>query len=368
MSSKRDYYEVMGVERGASEQDIKKAYRQLALKYHPDRNPNDQEAEDRFKEAAEAYAVLSDPEKRGQYDRFGHAGVSGSTGAGFDPSTFADFSDILGDLFGFGDGGRRGRNSNRGSDLRYDVELTFEEAAFGKQMRIRVPRHETCGECSGSGSAGASGPTTCPTCKGRGQVRYQQGFFSIARTCGQCQGGGQIIKDPCKKCRGEGKIVGERNLEVKVPAGVDTGSRLRISGEGDAGINGGPTGDLYVVIRVGDHEFFERRDDDLFCHVPISFAQASLGADIVVPTLDGEEHLTIPAGTQPDTMFRIRGSGVARAGGRGQGDLYVNVSLSVPKRLSREQRELIGKLAETEDAANQPIQRKILERMKEIFG
>jgi len=372
VSSKRDYYQVMGLDRGASEQDIKKAYRRLALKYHPDRNPGDQEAENRFKEAAEAYSVLSDPQRRSQYDRFGHAGVSGSAGVGFDPGTFADFSDILGDLFGFGDlfggGGRRGRGANRGSDLRYDLELTFEEAAFGKQTRIKAPRHETCGECSGSGVAKGSGPTTCPTCQGRGQVRYQQGFFSIARTCGQCQGSGRIIKDPCRGCRGEGRVVREKTLDVKIPAGVDTGSRLRIAEEGDAGTHGGPPGDLYVVIRVREHEFFERRDEDLFCHVPISFAQAALGAEVAVPTLEGQEALRIPPGTQPDSVFRIRGAGVARPGGHGRGDLYVNVSVNVPTRLSREQRELIARLAETEQAQNQPIQRKILEKVKEIFG
>lgn len=372
MSSKRDYYEVMGLDRGASEQDIKKAYRQLALKYHPDRNPGDTVAEDRFKEAAEAYSVLSDSQRRGQYDRFGHAGVSSGAGAGFDPGTFADFSDILGDLFGFGDmfggGGRRGRAANRGSDLRYDIELTFEEGAFGKQTRIRVQRHETCGECNGSGGAKGSGPTACPTCQGRGQVRYQQGFFSIARTCGQCNGSGQIIRDPCRACRGEGRVVGEKTLDVKIPPGVDTGSRLRISGEGDSGSQGGPRGDLYVIIHVGEHEFFERRDEDLLCHVSLSFAQSALGSEIVVPTLDGEERLKIPAGTQPDSVFRIRGAGVPRSGGRGRGDLYVNVSLSVPTRLTREQRELITKLAGTEDAENRPIQRKILEKVKEIFG
>jgi molecular chaperone DnaJ len=360
----------MGVAPAVSEQDIKKAYRQLALKYHPDRNPGDKEAEDRFKEAAEAYSVLGDPEKRAQYDRFGHAGVSGTAGAGFDPGAFSDFSDILGDLFGFGDlfGGRRGRTPNRGADLRYDLELTFQEAAFGKQTRIRVPRHQRCGECEGSGGAKGSGPVACPTCQGRGQVRYQQGFFAIARTCGQCSGSGKIIRDPCRKCRGEGRVVVEKTLDVKIPAGVDTGSRLRVTGEGDAGGPGGPPGDLYVVIQAGEHEFFERRDEDLFCHMPVTFAQAALGTELPVPTLDGEEKLKIPAGTQPGSVFRIRGAGVPRAGGRSRGDLYVNLSLTVPKRLSRDQRELITRLRDTEDARNQPIQRKILEKVKEIFG
>ena len=374
MSTKADYYETLGLERRASDQDIKSAYRKLALKYHPDRNPGDRGAEERFKEAAEAYSVLSDPEKRSQYDRFGHAGVSGLGGpqqGGFDPTVFADFSDILGDLFGFGDmfggGGRRGqRGESRGSDLRYDLELTFEEAAFGKQTRIKVPHRETCEECHGAGSAKGSGPATCPTCGGRGQVRYQQGFFSIARTCGQCQGSGQFIKDPCRECRGDGRVVKEKTLEVKIPAGVDTGTRLRIVGEGDAGPRLGRPGDLYVLIHVGEHEFFERRDDDLVCHIPISFTQAALGAEILVPTLDGEESLKIPPGTQPDTVFRIRGAGIQKANGRG--DLYVNVSLRVPTKLTREQREIVSSLAETEKAENQPIQKRILERVKEIFG
>ena len=376
MSSKRDYYEVMDLDRGASEQYIKSAYRKLALKYHPDRNPGDHEAENHFKEAAEAYSVLSDPQKRSQYDRFGHAGVSGVGGpgaGGFDPSTFSDFSDILGDLFGFGDlfggGSRRGgRAANRGADLRYDLEIRFEEAAFGKKTRIKVPRHETCAECGGAGAPADSGPTTCPTCNGYGQVRYQQGFFSITRTCSQCQGSGQFIKERCRQCHGEGRVVKEKTLELKIPAGVDSGSRLRVSGEGDAGSRGGPSGDLYVLIHVGEHEFFERRNDDLFCHVPISFSQATLGAKITVPTLDGEERLKIPSGTQPDSVFRIRGAGIAKSNGRGRGDLYVNVNVRVPTNLTPEQRDLVSRLSETENAENHPIQKKILEKVKEIFG
>ncbi len=376
MSSRRDYYEIMGVARDASEQDIKSAYRKLALKYHPDRNPGDAAAEERFKEAAEAYAVLSDPQKRSRYDRFGHAGVAGATGGpgagGFDPTVFADFSDILGDFFGFGDmfgGGRGGRRAAaRGADLRYDVELTFDEAAFGKEMRIKVPRRKVCDACGGGGGAGGRGPEACSTCNGRGQVRYQQGFFSVTRTCSGCRGSGRVITDPCKECRGEGRVVREKTLDVKIPAGVDTGSRLRVGGEGDAGGRGGPPGDLYVVIHVGEHEFFERHDDDLHCRIPISFAQAALGTEIRVPTLTDDETLKIPPGTQPETVFRIPGAGVPHAGGRGRGDLYVNVGLEVPKSLSREQRRIIASLAETDDAANQPVQRKILEKVKDIFG
>ena len=377
VSSKRDYYGIMDVSRDATEQDIKSAYRKLALKYHPDRNPGDREAEERFKEAAEAYSILSDPQKRSQYDRFGHAGIAGVAGGagagGFDPGVFSDFSDILGDLFGFGEmfGGNSRRGSgraNRGEDLRYDLELTFEEAAFGKQTRIKVPRHESCNECSGSGVADGKGPVTCQACNGYGQIRYQQGFFSIMRTCTQCQGSGNIIKDPCKKCHGDGRVVNEKTLEIKIPPGVDTGSRLRVTGEGDAGGRGAPSGDLYVLLHVGDHDFFERREDDLFCHIPISFSQATLGTEITVPTLEHEEVLKIPAGTQPDSVFRIRNAGVSRPNGRGRGDLYVNVNVEIPKKLTKKQREIITHLAETESADNQPIQKKILERVKEIFG
>jgi len=373
LNQKRDYYDIMGISRDSSEQDIKSAYRKLALEYHPDRNPGDKAAEEKFKEAAEAYSILSDPQKRGQYDRFGHASVSGPGTGGFDPNVFSDFSDIIGDLFGFGDlfgGGthRSGRAANRGQDLRYDLDLSFEEAAFGKKTRIKVPRHESCSKCSGTGVPEGSGPTTCPTCNGNGQVRFQQGFFSITRTCGQCQGSGQFIKEPCVQCHGDGRVVKEKTLEIKIPAGVDTGSRLRVTGEGDSGIRGGSPGDLYVLIQVEEHEFFERRDDDLFCHIPISFPQAALGTVISVPTLDGQEQLKISAGTQPDSVFRIRGGGITKATGRGQGDLYVQVGVQIPKKLSREQQELISRLSETEKAENQPIQRKILERVKEIFG
>ncbi len=375
MSAKRDYYEVMGLSRSASDQEIKKAYRKLALDNHPDRNPSDQGAEDRFKEAAEAYAVLSDSDKRARYDRFGHAGVAGAggSGAGFDPSVFSDFSDILGDLFGFGDmfggGGRRGsRAANRGADLRYDLELTFEEAAFGKKTRIKVPRHESCSDCGGSGAAGNSGPATCPTCNGHGQVRYQQGFFSITRTCSECQGTGSIIKNPCKSCQGVGRRVREKTLELTIPAGVDTGSRLRVSGEGDAGERGGPPGDLYVLLHVKDHKFFERRENDLYCHIPITFTQAALGTEIQVPTLEGEAPLKIPAGTQPNSVFRIRQAGIQSPNGGRPGDLFVNVNVEVPRKLNREQREIISRLAETENHANEPIQKTILEKVKDIFG
>src|SRR5213594_3296742 len=373
---KRDYYEVLGVSRNASDQEIKSAYRKLALQYHPDRNPNNHEAEERFKEAAEAYSVLSDAQKRAQYDRFGHAGLGPSGGgfSGFDPSVFSDFSDILGDIFGFGDffggaSGRRGNRVQRGADLRYDLELSFEEAAFGAKTKIKVPRHEHCSECDGSGAQKGSGPTACPTCNGYGQVRYQQGFFSITRTCGQCHGSGQVIKNRCPVCHGDGRLVREKTLEIKIPAGVDDGSKLRISGEGDAGGKGGPAGDLYVVLNVQEHEFFERREYDLYCHIPISFPQAALGAQITVPTLDGgEERLMIPPGTQTASTFRIKSRGISKRGGSARGDLFVTLDVVVPGKMTREQKDLLTKLASTMETENKPIKKKILERVKEIFS
>lgn len=371
-NGKRDYYEVLGVVRTASEQEIKSAYRKLALQFHPDRNPGNHQAEESFKEAAEAYSVLSDAQKRAQYDRFGHAGVGSSGSGGFDPNVFADFSDILGDLFGFGDmlGSRRGGNRvQRGADLRYDLDLSFEEAAFGTTTKVKVPRHENCAECDGSGAEKGSGPTTCPTCNGYGQVRFQQGFFAITRTCSQCHGSGQTIKNRCKACHGEGRIVREKTLELKIPAGVDNGSKLRISGEGDAGGKGGPAGDLYVVLNVRDHEFFDRREHDLYCHIPITFPQAALGDRIIVPTLEHEEEkLTIPAGTQTSSTFRIKGRGVSKRGGSARGDLFVTVDIAVPAKLTREQKELLTKLASTIENENEPIQKKILEKVREIFS
>jgi molecular chaperone DnaJ len=374
LNGKRDYYEILGVARSATEQEIKSAYRKLALQYHPDRNPGNNEAEEKFKEAAEAYSVLSDAQKRANYDRFGHAGVGSAAGAGFggfDPNVFADFSDILGDIFGFGDffGSRRGSRVQRGADLRYDLELTFEQAAFGTTKKISVPRHETCAECSGSGAQKGSGPTTCTTCNGYGQVRFQQGFFSITRTCSQCGGTGQMIKNRCTVCRGDGRVVKEKTLELKIPAGVDNGSKLRITGEGDAGGKGGPSGDLYVVLLVQEHEFFERREHDLYCHIPVAFTQAALGAHIMVPTIEREDtQLNIPAGTQTGSTFRIKGRGISKRGGSARGDLYVTVDVVVPTKLNREQKDLLAKLASTLETENKPIQKKILERVKEIFS
>ncbi|MCC7126060.1 MAG: molecular chaperone DnaJ [Acidobacteria bacterium] len=352
--SKRDFYEVLEVTRTASEQEIKTAYRKLALKFHPDRNPGDKNAEDRFKEAAEAYAILADADKRARYDRFGHAGVSGAAGGqGVDPTIFADFQDIfggLGDIFGFGDafgGGRRRGGPQRGSDLRYDMEIEFEQSAKGAETTIQIPRQETCGTCSGSGAAAGTTPTTCPQCRGTGQLRYQQGFFTVARTCGQCRGNGKVITKPCATCRGQGTTEQQRKLTVKIPAGISTGQRLRLSGEGEAGTQGGPTGDLYVVIHVRDHEFFQRDGNDLHCEVPLSITTLALGSQITVPGIDGNESLEVPEGTQTGTVFRVRGKGMPDVSGRGRGDLMVSVVAVTPKKLSRDQRKLLEQLAET---------------------
>ncbi len=351
--SKRDYYEVLGIEKNASETEIKRAYRRLAVKHHPDKNPGDTASEEKFKEAAEAYAVLSDSQKRASYDRFGHAAASGAGGAGFDPG-FSNIEDIFdmfgfGDIFGGGGGGRQRSTVQRGADLRYDLQITLEEAATGKEEKLEIPRLEICDECDGKGTAEGSSPETCITCKGHGQTRYQQGFFSVMRTCPNCSGKGQIIKNPCKKCRGGGRIEKKKNLEIKIPAGVETGSRLRVMGEGEAGANGGPKGDLYVFIHVAEHESFERQGSNLYTSAPISFAQAALGAEIDVRTLDGAEELKIPAGTQTGTVFRLKQLGMPNLNGGGKGDLFVAVTLVTPKILSKDQRKLLEQLAEIED-------------------
>ena len=374
MSSKRDYYEVLAVSRTATDQEIKSAYRRLAVKFHPDKNPNDAGAEEKFKEAAEAYSVLSNPEQRQRYDRFGHAGVSsGAAGAGsWGAPGFGGIEDILGDLFGFGDvfggrGGTRRSSAQRGADLRYDLEITLEEAANGMTAQLRIPRLESCDTCKGSGAASGSHPENCTTCAGTGQVRYQQGFFSVARTCHVCRGTGKVIKNPCPDCKGTGRVEREKQLEVKVPAGVETGSRLRVTGEGEAGAQGGATGDLYVVIHVAEHEMFERQSSNLYEAIPITFAQAALGADVMVKTLiDGEEKLKIPMGTQTGTVFRLRGKGMPALGGRGRGDLFVSVTVITPTTLTREQRRLLEQLAEVE---NKDLESKgLVDKVRDIFG
>ena len=369
---KRDYYEILGVSRTASDQEIKSAYRRLAMRYHPDKNPNDASAEEKFKEAAEAYSVLADAEQRRRYDRFGHAGVSSSAGASWGAPGFGGFEDILGDLFGFGDvfgGGRAGSRrsaAQRGADLRYDLEITLEDAANGMTAQLRIPRLETCSTCKGSGAAAGTEPETCQTCGGTGQLRYQQGFFSVARTCHACRGAGKIVKNPCSDCRGSGRVEREKQLEVKIPAGVETGSRLRVQGEGEAGSNGGPSGDLYVVILVAEHERFQRQGSNLYAAVPITFAQAALGAEISVKTLDDEQKIKVPTGTQTGTVFRLKGKGMPALGGRGRGDLFISVTVVTPTSLTREQRKLLEQLATIEDKDLED--RGLVDKVRDIFG
>ena len=374
--SKRDYYEILEVSRTATEQELKSSYRKLALKFHPDRNPGDKKAEEKFKEAAEAYAILSDPDKRARYDRFGHAGVGGAA-QGFDPSQFSGFEDIfsgLGDIFGFGGGGRRA-GPQRGADLRYDLEIKFEQSAKGVETSIQIPRHETCETCHGNGAAPGTSPTSCPQCRGTGQLRYQQGFFTVARTCSQCRGAGKVIAKPCPGCRGEGTVEKMRKLTVKIPAGIATGQRLRLAGEGEAGTLGGPSGDLYVVIFVREHEFFQRDGNDLHCAVPLPFTTLALGGEIKVPGLDGEETVKIPESTQTGTTFKLRGKGMPDVSGRGHGDLLLTVQAVTPKKLTREQKKLLEQLAATlpeqkikPSARDEDDDRGIFGKVKDIFG
>ena len=373
--SKRDYYDILEVAKTASDQDIKSAYRRLALKFHPDRNQGDKGAEERFKEAAEAYAILSDGEKRARYDRFGHAGVSGGS-QGFDPSQFSGFEDIfggLGDIFGFG-GSRRG-GPQRGADLRYDFEIKFEQAAKGVETHIQIPRQESCEACKGSGAAAGTSATTCPGCRGAGQVRFQQGFFTMARTCGQCRGAGKVIAKPCQTCRGAGTVEKTRKLTVKIPAGIATGQRLRLAGEGEAGTHGGPTGDLYVVILVTEHEFFQRDGNDLHCTVPIAFTTLALGGGVKVPGIDGDVTVKVAEGTQTGTTFRVSGKGMPDVSGRGRGNLLVTVQAVTPKTLTKDQKKWLEKLADTlPEQANTPHTRDhgddrgIFGKVKDIFG
>ena len=371
-NTKRDYYEVLGVARGANEQEIKSAYRKLALQFHPDRNPDDPEAEEKFKEASEAYAVLVDGQKRAAYDRFGHAGLGSSGFGGFDPSAFQDFSDIFSDLFGFGDifggGGRRRTRAQRGADLREDITIAFEEAVFGAEHEVKIRRHETCDVCAGSGAAPGKAVTTCRTCGGAGQARYQQGFLTIARTCPTCKGTGQVISDPCEKCHGHGRVVHQRTMPVRIPAGVEDGTRMRFGGQGESGTFGGPPGDLYVVLHVKEHPLFEREGNDLYCAVPISFTQAVLGAEIKIPTLDGEHTLRVPEGTQSGTAFRVRHKGVPVLNGHGKGDLFVEVRIQTPNKLNKRQRELLEELHKLSSVENKLERRTLLSKMKDMFS
>ena len=372
--TKRDYYEVLGVGRNADEQALKAAYRKLAMQHHPDRNPGNKDAEEKFKEAAEAYGVLSDQQKRATYDRFGHQGVQAASQGGIDPSQFQDFSDILGDFFGLGDlfgnraGGTRGRaRAARGEDVRYDLEISFEEAIRGMSAEIQVPRMDACESCKGSGADANDGLTQCPMCRGRGEVIYQQSFLSIRRTCSQCSGRGQIIRRACAKCKGEAYIRSERKLKINVPPGVDTGTRLRLNNEGQPGASGGQPGDLYVVLKVQEHPIFDRNENDLHCTVPINLAQAALGTTVNVLTFDGLENVKVPEGTQAGTEIRLKSLGAPFLNGHGRGDLYVHVDVRVPTKLTREQRKLLEQLRDTLPAQNEPRERGLLDKVKDYF-
>jgi molecular chaperone DnaJ len=368
--AKRDYYEVLGIERTASAEEIKKAYRKVALKYHPDRNPDDKHAEERFKEASEAYQVLSDPERRAQYDRFGHAAFEQGAGfGGFDFSA-AGFEDIFGEVFGdFFGSGRRGRNrARRGDDLRYDLEISFEEAVFGAEKTLRIPRLATCEDCQGSGSRNGAPRESCGACRGTGQIRFQQGLFSIAKTCGQCQGQGTVLRDPCRTCGGSGTVRTQQSLSVKIPAGVDTGSRLKLRGEGEAGYNNGPAGDLYVIVHVREHPLFRREGANVICEVPIGITQAALGAEIDVPTPHGKVKMKIPAGTQSGNVFRLKGKGVPDLRGYGHGDALVRVVVETPRKLTAKQRALLEEFARLSGEEVHPISKGFFDKVKEMFG
>jgi molecular chaperone DnaJ len=371
--TKRDYYEILGVAREVDTPGLKTAYKKLAMKYHPDRNPNDVESEEKFKEAAEAYSILSDPQKRAAYDRYGHQGLQGfGANQGFDPNAFTDFSDILGDLFGLGDmfggGGKRGRSrSQRGEDLRYDLEINLEDAIRGLSVDIQVPRLDLCSRCEGTGAEKNDGLVSCPMCHGRGEVIYQQSFLQIRRTCNQCGGRGQIVRRPCTQCRGERYVRTERKLKVNIPAGVDTGTKLRLSNEGQPGLNSGPSGDLYVVVKVKDHPIFERQGDELHCSIPINIAQAALGTEIDLLTFDGLQNVKVPEGTQSGARIRLRNLGVPRLQASSRGDLFVHIDVRVPSKLTREQRRMFEQLRDTLPVENEPHEKSIIDKVKDYF-
>ncbi len=375
--TKRDYYEVLGISRSASGDEIKKAYRQMALRYHPDRNPGDKEAEERFKEAAEAYSVLIDPEKRSIYDRYGHEGLRGEGFggfSGFQSSIFSDFEDILGNFFGFGFDDffgrrqdRRAGRPRRGRDLILEMEVTLEEAAFGTEKEVRINRVELCPTCRGSRMKPGTRMRECAYCRGRGNIRYQQGFFTVSRTCPQCDGTGRTIPHPCSDCGGTGKTKKKRTLTLRIPPGVDDGTKLRLEDEGEAGDQGGGRGDLYVVTRVRKHPFFERDGINLFCEVSIPFTKAALGTTVEIPTLDGRERLHVPEGTQPGETFRIKGKGIKDLTGRRKGDLYVKVRLETPKNLTKEQKQLLKRFAESLGEDTEGIDKSLIEKFKNFI-
>lgn len=381
MSTKRDLYEVLGVAKSAGKDEIKKAYRKLAMQHHPDKNAGNKESEAIFKEASHAADILLNDEKRKMYDQFGHDGAQmgggpggfGGFGGGGD---FGDLGDIFGDIFGdiLGGGGRRrgsggGRSRSRaqmGEDLQTQIDITFEEAAFGAEKEISIARSSTCKTCTGTGAKAGSGPTTCDMCHGHGEVRRQQGFFTIAQPCPKCHGSGQMIKDPCGTCSGRGRVKKQENLSVKVPAGIDEGQRLKLTGQGEAGLGGGPNGDLYVVIRINDHEFFRRDEYDVHCEVPISFSQAALGAEIEVPTLSGRVAMKIPEGTQSGQKMKLRNKGITKLGGYGFGDQIISIHVETPTKLSKEQKELFSRLSDLEQNSN-PMSKGFFDRVREIF-
>jgi molecular chaperone DnaJ len=377
--TKIDYYEVLSVSRTATDQELKTAYRKLAMQYHPDRNPNNPDAEEKFKTCSEAYQILSDPDKRAAYDRFGHAAFSGGngggnpfTGGGFNGNA-QDLGDIFGDLFGEmfnmgGGGNRRASRVQRGRDLQYNLTLEFEEAVFGAEREITIRRSETCTDCKGAGSAKGKGPVTCTQCGGRGQQRFQQGFFSVARTCSVCGGTGTLIVDPCTTCKGQTVVQQQHSILVKVPAGVEQDTRIRYQGEGESGRFAGPPGDLYVVLSVKEHEFFERAGDDLHCVMPISFPQAALGTELEIQTLEGAATIKIPEGTQSGKEFKLRGKGVPHLNSSGQGDLIVEIRVQTPSKLTRQQKDLLKQLSETMVVENTPHARGIFEKVKDIFS
>ena len=372
--AKRDYYEVLGVNRDASDDDIKKAYRKLAMKWHPDRNPDNPKAEERFKEAKEAYEILTDAQKRPVYDQFGHAGVDPSTAgaAGAGAAGFGNFADTFGDIFSDIFGGGRGRsNVYRGADLRYNLEVSLEDAARGTETRIRIPAMEECATCKGSGAKPGTSPTSCPTCHGHGQVRMQQGFFSIQQTCPRCHGTGKIVASPCQTCGGAGRVKQHKTLAVKIPAGVDEGDRIRLSGEGEAGMNGGPSGDLYVVIHLKPHSVFTRDHNDLHCEMPISITTAALGGDIEIPTLDGYAKIKVPGATQTGQMFRLRGKGIKGVRSSGHGDLICHVSVETPVNLTSRQKELLQELEaiiQKDNGRHNPRAKSWMDKVKEFFA
>ncbi len=367
--AKKDYYEVLGVNRDASEEDIKKSYRKLAMKFHPDRNPDNPKAEEQFKEAKQAYEILSDAGKRAAYDQYGHAGVDPSAGAG--AAGMGGFADAFGDIFGDIFGGGRGRSSvYRGADLRYNLEIGLEEAARGTETKIRIPTLEECATCHGTGAKPGTQPVKCTTCDGHGQVRMQQGFFSIQQTCPKCHGSGKIVQSPCVTCRGAGRLKQHKTLSVKIPSGVDEGDRIRLSGEGEAGVNGGPSGDLYVVIHLKAHTVFQRDHNDLHCEMPISFTTAALGGDIEIPTLDGYAKVKIPAETQSGKVFRLRGKGIKGVRSSSHGDLMCHVVVETPVDLTSRQRELLAELEainRKDEGKHNPRAKSWMEKVREFF-